>query len=146
MQNTFDLTERIESLKAGAISALSLFFVFAIIASVNTLVLAKQFDVLAGFQEMQQFLASGAGAAASGFLFGVTYRYIIRQDTNPHLKSGAVLAFGLARGLAQVDVGLNLKAGLWLFVVLGLESIVLFAVAGKILDWAMQRQWVKPFG
>ncbi|NER39902.1 MAG: hypothetical protein F6J93_39230 [Oscillatoria sp. SIO1A7] len=146
MQNTFNLTERIESLKAGAISALGLFLFFTIIASVNTLVLAEQFDALAGFQEMHQFLASGAGATASGFLFGVTYRYIIRQDTNPHLKSGAVLAFGLARGLAQVEIGLNLNADLWLFVVLGLESILLFGFAGKILDLAIQRQWVKPFG
>ena len=88
-------------------------------------------------------------AGASGFLFGVTYRYVIRRDRNPHLNSGAVLAFGLVRGLAQVDTTLggvlDGTTSVLTLVVMVLESIVLFAVAGRMLDWAMARDWIKPF-
>jgi hypothetical protein len=55
-----------------------------------------------------QVLLSGIILGFSGFLFGVTYRYIIRVDTNPHLKTGGILVFGLVRGLTQIEVGWNL--------------------------------------
>lgn len=48
--------------------------------------------------------ASIAAVAASCMLFGVTYRYALRQDLRDgHLKGGVVAAFGLVRGLAQAD-------------------------------------------
>lgn len=50
---------------------------------------------------------SGAIAFFSGLLFGVTYRYLIRSDKNPQLKAGGVLAFGLVRGLTQIELGWN---------------------------------------
>lgn len=146
----FDPTERIESLKAGTLAALSVFLTYGIATLGNSLVLAK-FVETQNFAPLQQvptgvnLLVSGAIAWLSGFLFGITYRYVIREDSNSHLKTGAVLAFGLVRGLAQVEVGLNFPDAFWSFAVLGVESILLFASARQALDWAIRNTWVKPF-
>lgn len=94
-------------------------------------------------------LAKGGITLLSGFLFGVTYRYIIRQDTNSHLKSGAVMAFGLVRGLAQVEMELNQgissldRVQLWQLSLLVPENIGLFAGTVLLLDWAMGQGWIK---
>jgi cellobiose-specific phosphotransferase system component IIC len=103
-------TERIESLKAGTLAALSFTLAYSITVVGNNLVLVEQFEVLASLQITiaVNLLVRVAAAWLSGFLFGVTYRYVIREDKNPHLKSGAVLAFGLVRGLAPVEVKQNL--------------------------------------
>ena len=90
-----------------------------------------------------QWLASGAIAIVCGLLFGVTYRYAIRGDDNFQLKSGTVLAFGLVRGLTQLDIGLNTPDFVLPFVVMAGESIFWFALAAVILNWAIQRGWVK---
>jgi len=143
-----NIAERIESLKAGTLAALAVCVAFAAIALVNSQVLASQFSSLTSLQIASidlNLLISGAIAILAGFLFGVTYRYVIREDQNPHLKSGAVLAFGLVRGLAQVDVGYNLQGTLWPFGVLAVESILLFAIARFALDTAIQQNWVRPF-
>ncbi len=144
-----DLTaERIESLKAGTLAAFALLLAFGTIAAGSQLVLAKQFDALTCLLFAPtgvKLPVSWAIAGLSGFLFGVTYRYAIRTDSNPQLKAGAVLAFGLVRGLAQLDVGLNARSDFWPFAVLGFESVLLFAAAGIALDWALARGWVKPF-
>lgn len=143
-----NLAERIESLKAGTLAALSVCVAFAAIARVNNQVLATQFASLSSLQITSMeanLLISGAIAILAGFLFGVTYRYVIREDQNPHLKSGAVLAFGLVRGLAQVDVGFNLQGTLWPSGVLAIESVCLFAIARYTLDFAIQQNWVKRF-
>ena len=82
--------------------------------------------------------------AVSGFLFGVTYRYVIRGDRNSHLNDGAVLAFGLVRGLAVVEQNLVLSELLSvLFLVT--QSIVCFAIARLVLDLAIARKLIKPF-
>lgn len=135
-----DSLERIESLKAGTLAALSVSLAYGIVLLSNSLVLAE-LQVTNGVN----FLVRMAIAWLSGFLFGVTYRYIIRDDSNPHLKTGAVFAFGLVRGLAQVDVGLNLPDTFWSFVLMGGESILLFAIARLTLDFAISNSWVKPF-
>jgi hypothetical protein len=143
-----NLAERIESLKAGTLAALAICVAFAAIALVNSQVLATQFVSLASLQITRidaNLLISGAIAILAGFLFGVTYRYVIREDHNPHLKSGVVLAFGLVRGLAQVDVGFSLQGTLWPFGVLAMESVCLFAIARLTLDFAIQQRWVKRF-
>ena len=143
-----NLAERIESLKAGTLAALSVCVAFAAIALVNSQVLATQFASFASLQIVSidaNLLMSGAIAILAGFLFGVTYRYVIREDQNPHLKSGAVLAFGLVRGLAQVDVGFSLQGTLWPFGLLAIESVCLFAIARSTLDFAIQQNWVKRF-
>lgn len=142
------MAERLESLKAGIIAALSLFVAGIITNLVNSLVLARYFVVLDSLRVNTvnwQLVASGAIAAICGLLFGVTYRYIIREDNNPQLKAGAVLAFGLVRGLSQLDLKLYIPGSILPVVILAIESIVWFAVAAIALDWTIQLGWVKPF-
>lgn len=138
--------ERIESLKAGILAAFSLSIAYGIV-TLSNLVLAKQFPVLISLEISTgvNLLFSGAIACLSGFLFGITYRYIIREDKNSHLQDGAVLAFGLVRGLAQVDVGLTFQLSWWTFGILAIESILLFAIARLTLDRAICFGWVRPF-
>lgn len=136
------MTERLESLKAGVIGGLSLGFAYLMTNLINNLVLVRYFDILASLQITVNWhwLISWAIAVFSGLLFGVTYRYIIRQDQNPQLKAGGVLAFGLVRGLAQIEVGWSLSGA-----VLAGESVLWFIVAAIALDQAIQLGWVKPF-
>ncbi|NJK52631.1 MAG: hypothetical protein HC936_06985 [Leptolyngbyaceae cyanobacterium SU_3_3] len=140
------LVERVESVKAGLFAGLSVAIAFSILALINDLILASQFQPLLGLQRATTGgWLSGAIAIVAGLLFGITYRYVVRQDQNSHLKSGAVLAFGLVRGLAQIDVGLATQGALLPFVVLALESILLFAIARLALDWAMNQGWLRSF-
>ncbi|MBN3879481.1 MULTISPECIES: hypothetical protein [unclassified Nostoc] len=141
------MAERIESLKAGIIGGLSVCFSFAIASLLNTLVLAKYFQTLASLHSDINWHLwwSGAVATFTGFLFGVTYRYIIRSDKNPQLKAGGVLAFGLVRGLTQIELGYNSNITIWPFFVLAAESLFWFALAAIALDLAIQFRWVKPF-
>ncbi|MCT7971512.1 hypothetical protein [Laspinema olomoucense] len=139
------MTERIESIKAGAIGGLSVAVAWAVTSLGNQLILSPGVDSWAIFPEWQRLWLSGASAGVAGFLFGVTYRYIIRDDVNPHLKSGAVFAFGLVRGLAQVEVGLSNPNSVVPVAVMASESILMFAVARVLLDAAIARHWVKPF-
>ncbi|MBE9101521.1 hypothetical protein [Vacuolonema iberomarrocanum] len=80
--------------------------------------------------------------ALAGFLFGVTYRYAIRQDTNPQLKTGTVLAFALARGLGQADIGWQLSSNWHLWIGGAIESVGLFAIAALLLNTALQKGWI----
>lgn len=140
------MAERLESLKAGIFGGLSVCFAFIITSLVNTLVLAKYFKTLASLQidVNWQWWVSGVVACFSGLLFGVTYRYVIRSDKNPQLKAGGVLAFGLVRGLTQIELGLNANKVLPCLV-LALESVLWFVVGAIALDTAMQLGWLKPF-
>ena len=142
-----DLAERLESVKAGLVGALAATTMFGALVLVNRWLLIPRVVQLAPLQFEAAFtvLTSGAIAALSGFLFGITYRYIIRQDKNPHLNSGAVLAFGLVRGFTQAESKLETIALLPL-VILGAESVLLFAGARLVLDWTLFQGWVKPFG
>ncbi|WP_138500024.1 hypothetical protein [Nostoc sp. PA-18-2419] len=141
------MAERLESLKAGIIGGFFLFFSFAIANLLNTLILAKYFQILQSLQSdvNWHFLVSAVVATFTGFLFGVTYRYIIRSDINPQLKAGGVLAFGLVRGLTQIELGWNSNSTIWPFLVLAAESILWFGIAAIAFDIAMQLNWVKPF-
>jgi hypothetical protein len=150
MNQIFDqqmMAERLESLKAGIIGGLSLGLAYLITSLINTLALAKYFPILVSLHKdfNGDWLLSGAIAGFSGLLFGATYRYIIRKDHNPHLKSGGVLAFGLVRGLTQIELGWNASSTVLPFVVLASESILWFAIAAIALDQALQFAWVKPF-
>lgn len=94
--------------------------------------------------ELTDGLLLVAIAQLSGFLFGVTYRYIVRQDNNPHLKAGAVGAFSLVRGLAQIEAcGSGASISLWLLFLL--ESFALFLGARLALDRAINGGWVKLY-
>lgn len=140
--------ERVESIKAGVVASLAVAIAFTGASVINRLILATRFEPLAGLQASADgisFLLSGTIAIIAGVLFGITYRYVVRQDQNSHLKSGVVLAFGLVRGLAQIDVGVMTQGVLLPFVVLALESILLFAVARVVLDQTMINGWVRPF-
>jgi hypothetical protein len=153
--SNFSPAERIESLKAGTVAALSCLVAFGAIAAGNSFILADRLDFLASLQVRAidlNFAFRGSIALLGGFLFGVTYRYAIRQDTNPQLKSGVVLAFGLVRAFGQLDAGLFFEAGkmpawqeLLPFAIRSAESVLLFAIAALVLDWAMGRSWIKLF-
>jgi hypothetical protein len=140
--------ERIESLKAGIIGSGAAGATFAITTLVHQL-LSLQAESLptipiASFTHLQTAIA-GAIALLSGFLFGLTYRYIVRTDQNSHLKSGAVLAFGLVRGFATIE-DLIVRQSEWGWLAVRVtESILLFAIAQMALDWAMRQKWIKPF-
>ncbi|MBD2414421.1 hypothetical protein FACHB389_08120 [Nostoc calcicola FACHB-389] len=141
------MAERLQSLKAGIIGGFFLFSSFAITNLLKTFVLAKYFPILASLKSDVNWhlWVSSAVAIFTGFLFGVTYRYIIRTDKNPQLKSGGVLAFGLVRGLTQIELGWNSHSTIWPFLVLAAESLLWFGIAAIALDIAMQLNWVKPF-
>ncbi|KAM3094168.1 hypothetical protein ACKFKF_28060 [Phormidesmis sp. 146-12] len=147
MNGSSDMTlvERVESVKAGIFSALSVAIAFTLMTLINRFIGAIGVEPLAELQTVSvNALLSGAIAIIAGFLFGITYRYVIRQDQNSHLKSGAVLAFGLVRGLAQIDVGVASRGVLLPFVVLAIESVLLFAIARLMLDWTMAQGWLRP--
>lgn len=140
--------ERLESLKAGTVSALSFSIMFILAAIFNDLLFKEyvgELDNLSIITLNWQRLISAGIAGFCGFLFGVTYRYIIRADENPHLKTGSVFAFGLIRGLTQLDVGLNFTLSILPFALLAVESILEFGVTAFILDRAFKLGWVKPF-
>jgi hypothetical protein len=147
------VTERIESVKAGIFGAVAFVVAELLFLLIQALVLgllpelnqnALDFggrgDIKLG---IELGIALGIGAV-SGFLFGVTYRYIIRSDRNSHLNDGAVLAFGLVRGLALGEKNIVVTELLSLggFV---LQSILCFAIARLILDLAIARKLIKPF-
>ncbi len=135
------VTERIESIKGGITSAV----VFAIadlgIVLLNTFTSHLSNVELIPVYSLQDWLIRAIIAVSTGFLFGVTYRYIVRSDQNFHLQDGAVLAFGLVRGLALVEG----KAISLILLVLIIESIITFAIARSALDFALSRKLIKPF-
>jgi hypothetical protein len=151
------MQERLESLKAGVIGSLSVGSAFLVTTVVNELLLKQYFPILnihqvplinlqiINAQINLQFILSAVIAGFSGFLFGVTYRYIIRLDKNSHLKSGAVFAFGLVRGLTQIEFGWNLNNTVLPFLILAAESIFWFSLAANVLDTAILFSWLKPF-
>ncbi len=150
------MAERIESLKAGIVGGFSVCFAFVLLSVLNTFVLAKYFQNLASLHSdinwhlwvsgaLPKLAASCGIATFSGLLFGVTYRYIIRSYKNPQLKAGGVLAFGLVRGLTQIELGLNSNITIWPFLALAAESLLWFAFAAIALDLAIKLRWIKPF-
>lgn len=131
--------ERIESIKAGFGGAIAFTFSYGIVLGLNDLIWED--DTL----NLVSLGLKIAIALINGFLFGVTYRYIIRTDNNAHLKDGAVFAFGLVRGLVPVEMSTHLWNNLTQLGILGIESIICFAVARFGLDFAFSRRWIKPF-
>jgi hypothetical protein len=134
-----DKVERIESVKAGSLGGISAGIGYVSIAMLETLSFPKYLPSL-----MSLSLAA-AISIVTGFLFGITYRYIIRTDRNDHLNSGAVLAFGLVRGLAQIDVSKFELSQIWLDGSIVAESILLFSIARYAIDRALVAGWVLPF-
>ena len=139
-----NFAERIESVKAGGVGAIAACLTFATLLLLNRWLELHQIGLLTGSQGVH-LLTSLLTATFSGFLFGITYRYVIRCDRNSHLGDGAVLAFALVRGLAQVDTALP-HQNLWLPLVVTVgESVGLFAIARISLDFAIRQTWVRAF-
>ena len=138
------VTERIESVKAGIVGAGAFTIAELVVLVTKSLILpvltSNPSEIIIDYPWLVQ-LAIGA---ISGFLFGVTYRYIIRGDRNSHLNDGAVLAFGLVRGLALVEQNLTLSELLSVLFLI-VSSIVCFAIARVVLDLAIARKLIKPF-
>ena len=123
----------------------AIFFVFAdlVMTFFNTYVLNIQGELFS-FLNLSwgiNLLLPGSIAWVNGFLFGVTYRYIIRGDRNSHLNDGAVFAFGIVRGLALLE-GNTL---IWSGSILLIESIICFALVRLSLDFALRYKLIKPF-
>jgi hypothetical protein len=134
-----DKVERIESVKAGSLSGITAGISYVSLAMIDKLVLPEY---------SRSLISLGLEAAISiitGFLFGVTYRYIVRTDRNDHLNSGAVLAFGLVRGLAQIDVSKFELSQIWIDGLMVSKSILLFSIARYLLDLALTASWILPF-
>lgn len=146
--STLSWQERWESLKAGMVGAIAAGLLFSLFTLVETKILTLYLPAsLSGCSRSwgTPFLISLAIAMLAGFLFAVTYRYVIRQDQNFHLGSGAVMAFGLVRGLAQVDVGVQAQVSPIPLVIMVLDSVLLFAGLRLVLDWAIAQGWLKFF-
>ncbi len=160
------VADRIESFKAGFLGAIASVFAFFAIA------LLHQFLQYVLPQVLPQILLSSSGQLItsfeigsplilliklgiigfSGFLFAVTYRYIVRRDRNSHLKSGAILAFACIRGFATIDRDLSaltllpLMQSTLAIAILLLENIAWLAIVQSILETAIQHQWIAAFG
>jgi len=137
--------DRVESLKAASLTGAIAGLVGAVILLAHRGVslgwVAALGSVTGGFSG-GTFWVSVAIATVSGSLFGVTYRYAVRQDHNLQIQAGVILAFSVVRGLALVNVAAALELSGWPFLAAGLESLLLFALAGSALEWAMGRKWV----
>ena len=135
--------ERLETAKAGTAAAAGG------AASILPLVIATSPTTLGG-------LLTLGGAAASAFLFGLVYRYALRQDlANIQLKGGVVAAFGLVRGIGQASEmldkatdGLSTLPSVEALAIAAAamgESMLLFAFASVALEFAFQKGIVKTF-
>ena len=140
------VTERIESVKAGILGAASFALAESTIIAISILAanFVREYNLNQTIVVDWQLWIQLAIGAVSGFLFGVTYRYVIRNDRNSHLNDGAVLAFGLVRGLALVESNFTLSALLAsLFLII--QSVICFAISRSLLDFALARKLIKPF-
>lgn len=141
------VTERIESVKAGLAGAIAFTIADLIVILLNNLIFVPWgigFSLLQVTSPLDSLITI-ATALVSGFLFGVTYRYIIRSDRNSHLKDGAVMAFGLVRGLAFLEATVVKSGQFWSLSILIAETILCFAIARYCLDFALGRKLIKPF-
>ena len=138
------ITERIESAKAGIVGAIAFTVAELMVNFVGSSIIpALTQNPTAVIIDWAWLLRLAIGAV-SGFLFGVTYRYVIRGDRNSHLNDGAVLAFGLVRGLALVEPNLTLSELLSVLLPI-ISSIVCFAIARLVIDLAIARKFIQPF-
>nr|WP_199309784.1 hypothetical protein [Synechocystis sp. FACHB-383] len=129
-----------ESIKAGCLGAIAFGLVYGL-----TLLGNNYFNLLISPLSSDWInLGLNVGSSLlSGFLFAVTYRYIIRQDDNAHLRDGAVLAFTLVRSGGLIELPTT-EDPLAIAILMG-ESLISFAVVRSSLDWAMDWGWLRPF-
>jgi hypothetical protein len=150
------IADRLESFKAGFLGAISSVFAFFAIAMLHHFLqnfltgapLINSFE----FRNPLILLIKMGMIGFSGFLFAVTYRYIVRRDRNSHLKSGAILAFACIRGFAIIDRELPtftllplLQIALAIAILL-LENIAWLVIVQSLLETAIQHKWINAFG
>ncbi|MEO0947871.1 MAG: hypothetical protein AAFY11_06965 [Cyanobacteria bacterium J06641_5] len=133
--------ERWESLKAGTIGALEFTIPCIFATIINETVLQHFLQVQHVALPIGADLWMSLGAAVGcGFLFGITYRYARRTDTNPFLQQGVVLAFGLTRAAGAIAPGIH-----WLsWGISTAEGLIGYGIAAVGLDWALRQGWVQP--
>ncbi|GBO55636.1 hypothetical protein APA_3787 [Pseudanabaena sp. lw0831] len=153
------VADRIESFKAGFLGAIASVFAFFAISTLHYVLhhFLQNFltvQLISSFELGNPFilLIKLGMIGFSGFLFAVTYRYIVRRDRNSHLKSGAILAFACIRGFATIDRDLPALTLLPLvqmalaIAILLLENIFWLAIVQSILETAIQHKWIAAFG
>lgn len=131
---------RIASVKSGLIGAAAI----GLTATVTTWLLTVPDLPISALHTPLAWFVNLAVAISSGFFFGVTYRYIVRQDDNLHLSSGAVGAFGMVRSLAIIETLWQDELALLLWLLVAGESFLWFAVARYALDFAISKDWIQP--
>lgn len=148
-ESPFTTEERVASMKGaiagGAVAGITSFGLLLLrwgLSGHGTLPLSALFSGLGG----QTLLINGAIAALSGALFALTYRYAIRQDDNPQLNAGVVLAFTLVRGLAQVDASSAIAQHYWPFLSACGESLAIFGSSAIALHIGFRQRWLARFG
>lgn len=143
--------ERIESIKAGLLGAIACTITALLLSLLEATLLPELHHTATGESPVSLISPlpwqslGWAIASLTGFLFAVTYRYVIREDPSSHLRSGAVLAFGLVRGMAQVDIAWLLQEDWLLLLVMLGESLALMAIARIALDIGLSQGWLQPF-
>ncbi|PZO36720.1 MAG: hypothetical protein DCF17_16895 [Shackletoniella antarctica] len=147
IESPFTDEDRVESLKAAVLAGTAAGAIAALLLLLHRMPFvswgAALRSITAGLGG-STFWVSAAIAGLSGGLFGITYRYAVRQDPNPQLKAGVVLAFSLVRGLALVNVAAAVSLRGWPFAVEIAESLLIFATAAASLELARQQNWIKP--
>ena len=136
--------ERIESIKAGTVAAIAGIAITLVLIALNGAI-AHHTSL---FQQILPaiIIQRLSTAAVCCFLFGVTYRYIIRTDPNPHLRSGAVGAFALTRSLSQLEsINFSEQVAILSLAVPVIESFGLFLAVRLLLDLGLKQRWLKPF-
>ena len=149
------VADRIESFKAGFLGLIASVFVFFAIAILHhflqnslTVQLISSFELGNPFILLIKLSMIGF----SGFLFAVTYRYIVRRDRNSHLKSGAILAFACIRSFGTIERDLSaltllpLTQMAFAIAILLLENLTWLAIVQSILETAIQNKWIAAFG
>ncbi len=149
------VADRIESFKAGFLGAIASVFAFFAIALLHHFL--QNFlpvQLISSFELSSPFilLIKLGMIGFSGFLFAVTYRYIVRRDRNSHLKSGAILAFACIRSFGVIDRDLPTLTLLPLVqlalvsAILLLENVAWLAIVQSLLETAIQHKWIAAFG
>lgn len=140
-----ELAERIESVRAGVWGAIAL-------ATVEGAEFMIQSAFMERYPQAVFWLPSRpelaiAIALGCGFLFGIAYRYIVRDETNPHLRQGAVWAFSGVRfgALLEAHPEWVWQSEQWLgAIAVGMETVLAFGLASLTLDFALHKTWLKP--
>jgi len=146
--------EKLESVKAAVLSAVAGSIAFGPVS----LVLSESFYPADAWTSQWELAHDGLAVMLA--LFGLVYRYAVRQDPNPQLKQGVVGAFVITRAwsMLQADPACSpvpLQCGPplgyfnWHMLMQGggaaAESILAFAAAAVALEVAFSKGWVGRF-